>query len=31
LVLSIGPSAVSVHFLLSGCTYWNEIWYTDLS
>jgi hypothetical protein len=21
LVLSIGPSAVSVHFLLSGCTY----------
>jgi hypothetical protein len=23
--------AVSVHFLCTGCTYWNEIWYTDLS
>jgi hypothetical protein len=23
--------AVSVHFLCTGFTYWNEIWYTDLS
>jgi hypothetical protein len=29
--LSVGPPAVSVHFLRTGCTYWNEIWYTDLS
>jgi hypothetical protein len=26
---SIHP--VSVHFLRAGCTYWNEVWYTDLS
>jgi hypothetical protein len=31
LPLSVGPSAVSVHFLRTGCAYWNEIWYTDLS
>jgi hypothetical protein len=29
LLVSDGPPAVSVHFLHTGCTYWNEIWYTD--
>jgi hypothetical protein len=31
LLLSVGPPAVSIHFLHTGCAYWNEIWYTDLS
>jgi hypothetical protein len=37
--LSVSVHPVSIHFLPSsctyclhiGCTYWNEIWYTDLS
>jgi hypothetical protein len=36
LLLSFGRSiclclAVSVHFLCTAYTYWNDIWYTDLS
>jgi hypothetical protein len=28
---SVGPPIVSVHFLRTGCTYWNEICYMNLS
>ena len=28
---SVGPSVVSVRYLRSGCTCWDEIWYMDLS